>query len=626
MYATLAKGEVWQGEVRNRAKDGSHYWVHAANAAVRDADGKLTGYMSLRLDITENKKQQAQLAARSLQLDMALEHMPAGFSMFDAAQRLIVCNKRYAEMYDLPPSLTMSGTPLADLMRHSIGRDNVSGTCEELEELRKVIAAFVAQLASGEPFTYTHALSDGRSLRVGTGPMSDGGWVDVHEDVTDKLRMEERIAHFALHDGLTDLPNRALLRERLELALASAQQSSSVAVLCLDLDRFKEVNDTLGHGVGDALLIAVAERLRGCLRKTDTVARVGGDEFVVLQISADPLEEAAMLSQRLLEKISAPYDLDGHQVIIGTSIGIAVSPRDGTEPEMLLENADIAMYRSKTAGRGTFHFFGEDMDAQHKARRSLERDLRMALVRGEFELDYQPIVNLRRDEIAACEALLRWRHPERGLIAPSGFIPLAEETGLITPIGDWVLRHACAEATSWPAHVKVAINFSAVQFKDRNLPKMVFNALAASGLPAERLEIEITESVLFENAEAVLAMLEEIHSFGVRIVLDDFGTGHSSLGYLRTFPFDKIKIDRSFVSDMSGGSEAARAIVRAVACLGKDLGIATVAEGVETEDQLRHVRDEGCNEMQGFLFARPASAAALSRLFAERAERIAEVA
>jgi diguanylate cyclase (GGDEF)-like protein/PAS domain S-box-containing protein len=619
MFATMARGEVWQGEVRNRAKDGSHYWVHCINSAVRDGNGKLQGYISLRTDITENKRQQAELNAQNIKLDAALEHMSQGLVMFDGDKRVVFCNDKYAEMYALPPDLCAPGTPLSAILEHrfanGIYQDDMPA------EYRPENVDGVASVAES-----VHKLANGRTITVVRRPMQSGGWVSTHEDITHRLRLEDRIAHLALHDGLTDLPNRTLLRERLEQALLSAHTGESVAVLCLDLDRFKEVNDTLGHAVGDELLQAVAERLKSCVRKTDTVARIGGDEFVVVQVSADPLKEAAVLSERFLERITAPYEIGGHQVIIGTSIGIAVSPRDGTDQDKLLQNADIALYRSKTAGRGTYHFFEQEMNEHLLARRGLERDLRRALVKGEFELHYQPILNLEHNAIGACEALLRWRHPERGLIAPSEFIPLAEETGLIAPIGDWVLRHACAEAKSWPSDMKVAINFSAVQFKSPILPKMVHNALVASGLAPNRLEIEVTESVLLKSSETVLAILEKIHRMGVRVTLDDFGAGYSSLSYLRAFRFDKIKVDRCFIADLTSGNAAARAIVRAIASLGCDLGIATVAEGVETEEQLRHVRDEGIQEIQGFLFGRPVPPAELSRLFAECTGRMAAVA
>ena len=385
MYAAMAEGEVWQGEVRNRAKDGSYYWVKSANAAIRDADGKLRGYMSLRLDITESKALEAQLAERSLLLDMVLKHMPSGISMFDSEQRLVMCNDRYVEMYDLPADLTRTGTPLVDLMRHELGREKPAYSPQTLEEQNQVIAGYLAQVNRGQPFAYTHLLGNGRCVRVNAGPMPGGGWVDAHEDITHQMSLENRITHLALHDGLTDLPNRMLFNDRLEQALASADAGANVAVLCLDLDRFKEVNDTFGHAVGDGLLKAVAHRLERCVRRTDTVARIGGDEFVVLQISRNPLREAALLSRRLIERISTPYDIDGHQIRIGTSIGIAVPGPHEKEKEKLLRNADVALYYSKAAGRSTYHFFRDEMHALREARRTREHDLRCALAKDELE-------------------------------------------------------------------------------------------------------------------------------------------------------------------------------------------------------------------------------------------------
>lgn len=370
MYAALARGEVWQADVCNRAKDGSLYWVKSANAAVRCSDGKLQGYTSLRLDVTEGRELQAQLAAQSLQLDMVLKHMPGGISMFDCEQRLLVCNDRYTEMYGLPPELTRPGMPLADLMCYEINGKTAASSPEMLKEQHKRIAEYLARMSSGQPFTYKHFLGDGRCIRVSAGPMPDGGWVDAHEDITHQLSLETRIAHLALHDGLTGLANRTHLDERFEQALESTDAGQSIAVLCLDLDHFKEVNDTLGHAVGDALLKTVAERIKSCVRRTDTVARVGGDEFVVLQISMDPLKEAAVLAERIIEKVCAPYSINGHQIIIGTSIGIAISPRHGREPDTLLRNADIALYHSKAARRGTYQFFEDDLIAQRGVRRT----------------------------------------------------------------------------------------------------------------------------------------------------------------------------------------------------------------------------------------------------------------
>ena len=419
----------------------------------------------------------------------------------------------------------------------------------------------------------------------------------------------------ARHDALTGLPNRVLFHDRLTRALTRAEEGSSVAVLCIDLDRFKTVNDTLGHPVGDGLLKGVAERLSGCVREGDTVARLGGDEFAVIQHRLDSAEAAGLLAERIVETLSAPFEVGGHQVVTGASVGIAIAPADGSMAEELLKKADMALYRAKAEGRGAYHYFEEEMDERLQARRLLELDMRRALVAGEFELFYQPLLNLAENRIAGCEALLRWRHPERGLVMPGEFISLAEEIGLIAPLGEWVLRRACAEAVHWPDEMKVAVNLSPVQFRSRGLVATVMSALANSGLPASRLELEITESVLLDDNAVNIKVLHELRALGVRIAMDDFGTGYSSLSYLRSFPFDKIKIDRSFVADLTDHGDAL-AIVKAVASLGASLGMVTTAEGVETEDQFDRLRNEGCTEIQGYLISEPCDAATLRRLIA----------
>ncbi len=425
---------------------------------------------------------------------------------------------------------------------------------------------------------------------------------------TDLACSREQARHAALHDSLTGLPNRRLLAERLGLALAQTRRrDSSLAVLSLDLDRFKQVNDTLGHHAGDALLRIVADRLRDCLRERDTVARLGGDEFAIIQASVEGGQDAVALSMRLVESLSAPYDIGGHQVVIGASVGFALAPDDALEAEELLKMADIALYRAKGDGRGTFRSFESGMDAKLQARRLLELDLRQAVAADRFELHYQPLVNLASGQVTVFEALLRWNHPWRGQVAPNDFVPLAEETGLIVPLGGWVLRQACLAAAGWPETVRVAVNLSAAQFKTNGLVATVAEALAGSGLRPDRLELEITESVLLHDTHAALAILNELRAIGVRIAMDDFGTGYSSLGYLRSFPFDKIKIDQCFVRDI-GSNEDCRAIVRAVTGLGLSLGIATTAEGVETWEQLDRVRAEGCQEVQGYFFSRPVPA------------------
>jgi diguanylate cyclase (GGDEF)-like protein len=415
-------------------------------------------------------------------------------------------------------------------------------------------------------------------------------------------RHSRLLEHLAHHDSLTDLPNRALLRERLERAC----HGQTMALLFLDLDNFKNINDTLGHPVGDELLRAVSARLRECVRGSDSdmIARLGGDEFAILQFADDQPAAAAALAQRIIEVIGAPYGFHGHRVQVGASIGIALSPKDGTNPDQLLRSADIALYRAKSEGRATWRFFTPEMVALAEARRELELELRTALQNGEFALFYQPIVDLGGDEICGVEALLRWRHPRRGLVSPHEFIPLAEEIGLIMPLGEWTLRQACSEAARWPKHIKLAVNLSPVQFNDSGLVPMVAAALAAAGLPEQRLELDITEAVLMRNTKPNLATLRELRSLGVRIAMDDFGIGHSSLSYLRSFPFDKIKIDSSFVRNTTCNAESL-SIVRAVAGLGITLGMRTTAEGVETGDQLETVRAAGCSEVQGFVFSPP---------------------
>ncbi len=414
----------------------------------------------------------------------------------------------------------------------------------------------------------------------------------------------------ARHDALTGLPNRMQFHELLEKAVGDLTRTGTFAVLCLDLDNFKTVNDTLGHPCGDQLLQIAAKRIEGAVREGDVVARLGGDEFAVLQLVRDQPSAATTVASRLVEVMRAPIAIGDHQMPIGVSVGIAVAPADGADADALLKNADMALYRAKADGRGAYRFFEPEMDARMQSRRVLELDLRAAITTGAFELHYQPIVNVATNAVTSFEALLRWRHPDRGLVPPLEFIPLAEETGLIVPIGEWVLREACAQAAKWPANVHVAVNLSPVQFKNAHLVATVLSALSASRLAPQRLELEITESVLLQDSDATLAILYQLRGLGVAISMDDFGTGYSSLSYLRKFPFDKIKIDRSFIRDLADGGDSL-AIVRAVTGLGSSLGISTIAEGVETAEQLNRLKAEGCTEAQGFFFgaAKPANEA-----------------
>jgi diguanylate cyclase (GGDEF)-like protein len=549
------------------------------------------------------------IAMQNRLFNVALNNMSHGLCVFGADERLIVRNDRYLEIFGMVPGSVEPGCTLREIFNKLEVAGVVGGDHD------KYIADLRETLAQGETTRTVKELNDGRTIHIFNRRMPGGGWVATHEDVTERRRSEQRVAHMARHDALTGLPNRLHFRECSEQALSLVRRGESIAVLCIDLDSFKEVNDTLGHPAGDELLKKVADRLRRIVRETDIVARLGGDEFAVVQVGLKRADEVTLLASRLIAELSEPYDVDGHEVVIGTSIGIALAPGDSSDPDQLLKDADMALYRAKAEGRGMFRFFEAEMDARIQARRKLEMELRKAVIQGEFEVLYQPIISLKDNQVAAFEALLRWNHPERGLVMPDEFISIAEDIGLIGCIGEWVLREACAEAATWPRSISVAVNLSSSQFRKTLVPAVV-QALAATGLCPERLELEITESVLLQNNESTLLMLRQLHDLGVRISMDDFGTGYSSLSYLRSFPFDKIKIDRSFVSELETRPDCA-AIVRAVAALGGTLGIKTTAEGVETVGQLEWLRSEGCTEVQGFLFSRAVSAKKLSTLICQ---------
>jgi len=584
-------------------------------ATHEDITGREELSTRLKMQFELGKEHEENLRVRNLQFDTAINNMSQGLCFFDAAHRLIVCNDRYVEMYDLPRDRVGPGTPLAEIvdMRFEAGSFPAMSRDEYLHWRTKVAI-------SAEPTDSILELRNGRTFKIRHRPMPDGGWVATHEDITEQRRSEVKIEYMAHHDSLTDLANRVLLNERLEQALGRRiHREQMVAVHHLDLDQFKAVNDTFGHPAGDKLLKTVADRLRGLVRDTDTIARMGGDEFVIVQAPITDPADATALAQRIIERMSEPYDLDGHQAVIGASIGIAVGPGDGLRPDRLLRNADLALYRAKGEGRGTFRFFEPAMDLQMQTRRIMEQDLRKALPDGEFELYYQPVINLASNAISGFEALIRWNHPQKGLVAPAAFIPLAEEIGFIVPMGEWVIRQACATAAQWPGDLHVAVNISAVQFRNPGLMQVIVGALAASGLQPTRLEIEITETVLLQNKETTLAVLHQLRSLGIRIAMDDFGTGYSSLTYLQCFPFDKIKIDRSFVKDITENTGSLN-IVRAVAALANGMGMTATAEGVETEEQLNRISAEGCTEMQGYLFSKPLPAAEIERLFLPRHE------
>ncbi|MBR0844585.1 EAL domain-containing protein [Bradyrhizobium liaoningense] len=556
---------------------------------------------------------QRELQEQKLRLDTAIDHMVEGLCMFDAEKRLVVCNERYARLYRLPPELLRTGTLHTDIIRHRIVNGILKGDPSE-----GAAEQFISKLAA-LPFDAVSSrideFADGRLICVTRQPMAGGGWVATHLDVTEQRRSEAKITHMAQHDALTDLPNRVLLRERMEHAIAVTRNGGvDLAVLLLDLDRFKEVNDTLGHPAGDSLLRAVAARLRECTTETALIARLGGDEFAVIDYVTNPAVEAAALAENITKALCKPFDLGDHQVSVGTSIGIAIAPRDGSDSDVIMKSADLALYSAKGGGRGAFRFFEPELDELMHARRNLERDMRDALAGRQFELHYQPFVSAATGKTSGFEALLRWHHPQRGLVMPSEFIPLAEETGLIVPLGEWVLRTACAEAAKWPAHVRIAVNLSPAQFRSKELVPVITDALASSGIAPHRLELEVTETVIMHDSEDAFAVLGQLRKLGVRVALDDFGTGYSSLSFLQRFPFDKIKIDRSFVNELSGASAEARHLARAVVRFAVSLGKTTTAEGVETKEQLDILREEGCVETQGYYFSRPMPGSDIGRM------------
>lgn len=576
-----------------------------AASARRDEIGTLTRAFNTMIEELDDARRaliaqsQEDVRIQYGRLNAAISNMPQGLSMFDGERRLVVCNDRFADLYQLAPAMTVPGTSYESIVKILLGRVSQPLTADAVDSFTSAMARIA------EPHYGIYELKNGRTVAISRLPTPDGGSVATHEDITERRRAEEKIAHMAMHDMLTDLPNRVSFRKSLEAALGRmARGSEDIAVLYFDLDHFKNVNDSLGHPVGDALLRAVAHRLASCVRETDSVARLGGDEFAIVQSDLNQPGGAAELATRLVAELSRPYEIDRQQVMIGASVGIALAPADGADPDTLLRNADMALYRSKEVGRGTYSFFEAGMNARMQARRALEMELRRALAREEFALHYQPLVNARTGKVGGFEALLRWNSPDRGLVAPAAFIPIAEETGLINELGTWVLGEACAAAAAWPPELRIAVNLAPAQFVNGRILDDVRAALARSGLTPQRLELEITETMLIHDTGSTVAMLERLHELGVRISMDDFGTGYSSLGYLRRFAFDKIKIDGSFVRDLHS-SRNATAIVRAVNGLAAALGIETVAEGVETGEQLASARSEGCNEVQGKLFSGP---------------------
>ena len=549
-------------------------------------------------------RKEAALAARfeeqANRFDIALNNMSHGLCMLDQQDRLQVWNERFLELLHLQNAPVRVGMKIPELVRHSIRAGNHKG-----KSVKEVFSDFARGLQQAK-FDQVQTSPDGdRIIALSRRMMADGGSVVILEDVTERKRAQERISHLARYDELTGLANRTQFRERINGMLAAVRKRENhITVHLIDLDRFKAINDTLGHPIGDKLLKEVARRLSGVIGPADMITRFGGDEFVVLQTATERRQDAEWLAQRLAKVLEDPFEIDGHRMDIGASIGIAMAPMDGVDADQLLKKADMALYAAKNGGGGGHRFFAAEMEQAVQVRRALELDLRDALASEQFELYFQPLVDLRTGRVTTCEALLRWVHPERGEVQPSEFIPIAEETGLIIALGEWVLQRACVEAATWPQAIKVAVNLSPIQFRDRCLALHVASALAKSGLRAQRLELEITERVLLEESDGTLAAMEQLENLGVAMSLDDFGTGYSSLNYLRKFPFRKIKIDQSFIRDR-GEDRDARAIISAVANLGAALDMIVVAEGIETEEQMKMVSALGCHEGQGFFLGRP---------------------
>jgi diguanylate cyclase (GGDEF)-like protein len=551
-------------------------------------------YLIFRQMTRQHRFSRQQLSVEKQRLDTAVSNMNQGLVLFDSSERLIVCNRRYVEMYGLSHDIAKPGCSFRDLLRHRKQTGSFPGDiedyCDETLRNTRLSTTTIVDTAGG------------RLIQIKNEPVPGGGWLATHEDVTERVRAEEKILHLAHYDALTDLPNRIAFRQHVELRLSKHSSEGRFAILYIDVDEFKSINDSLGHQVGDELLKSIASRLLDCVSPGDLVARLGGDEFAIVKATAGDPADLIPFVERVYCAIRNPIDCLGQQVTTDASIGIAVAPDDGFTLDQLLKNADLAMYDAKNAGRRTFRFFIPEMASRMRSRRALELDLREAIASGGFEVYYQPLVDLASNVVTGCEALLRWNHPARGMVSPAEFIPLAEETGLITELGEWVLGKACADAANWPDHITLAVNVSPVQFNSTTLALKVAGALAKSGLSAHRLELEITEAVLIRDDEQALATLHQLRQLGVRISLDDFGTGYSSLSYLQRFPFDKIKIDRSFINDIcdAGGSSP---IVQAVVTMALARSMSTTAEGVETEAQRKILRELGCTQMQGFLFS-----------------------
>jgi diguanylate cyclase (GGDEF)-like protein len=588
---------IWDVEATLVTPNGRKKYTHAIARPTRQVDGSVL-WTGVILDETRTR-------------EAILDSLSQGFLLYDPEDRLIMRNSYYLKLFPALLEIAVPGATYEEVAKGEAATAP-SSLREKLDRragLRKRI-----EQHKGTHKVFERELGEDRWILVNEQRTGDGGTVVLYTDISELKRRENQIRHLAYHDALTGLPNRALFHHRVERALVRARRrGTTVVVMWIDADNFKNVNDSLGHSAGDSLLKCLSDRMRATIRETDTIARLGGDEFGIVLTNANAPDYATQLAWRLLTVAGQPMEFNGQQVVSGISIGIATSATDGDQAETLLKNADLALYRAKADGRGTFRFFEAEMDARAQARRALEIDLRNALAKQEFELYYQPQVNIETHEIVGLEALVRWRHPDRGLVLPSEFIPISEQTGLIIRLGEWVLRRACMDATNWPDSITVAVNVSPAQFRNHDFAQLVAQVLRDTGLAPNRLEVEITESLLIRDVDANLSALQELKALGVRISMDDFGTGYSSLANLRSFPFDKFKIDRSFVMELEQNADST-AIVRSVLGLGRSLGMATCAEGVETREQLVCLRTAGCTEVQGYYYCEPRSIADIAQL------------
>jgi len=601
LATALAHGK-FEGYGWRLRRDGSRFWAHVIIDPVRDESGVLIGFAKITQDLTQQKQNADDLKAISDNLDLALSNMSQGLLLFDRDEKLVICNERLYVLLDLDKKNIYPGITFTDLLWHYFndGTLSVADTNARVNETR---LRHLADLSSSRDVISAEIVRRQRIINFSHRALPGGGWVSTLDDITERRIIEDQITHLAHHDPLTALPNRMLFQERLSFAVQGTSGNVS-ALLYMDLDRFKPVNDMFGHAAGDTVLRVVGERLQGLLRKQDLVSRLGGDEFAVLMPHCTSQSDALHLAERLIQEVSRPIFINEASVNIGVSIGIAFAPQHGSTPEQLLRNADLALYRAKENGRGHHAVYESGIDQQIIQRRELEQDLRAALQNHEFVLLYQPVVNTGRQNVTSCEALLRWISPTRGLIPPLDFIPQAEDIGLMPEIGAWVLRTACAEAMRWPDSIRVSVNVSPTQLRKANFLDQVMSILHETGLPPERLELEVTETAIIDDVKNASLLLHRLRARGIHVALDDFGTGYSSLSFLSTLPVTRIKIDRSFVQGIDEKPEAA-AIVRAVGGICQSLGIDATAEGVETEQQAEFLESEGCPDLQGYLIRRP---------------------